>query len=32
MVVITDSARDKINEVLATNAGKYLRIFIQGMG
>ena len=32
MVVITDSARDKIKEVLANNAGKNLRIFIQGMG
>jgi Fe-S cluster assembly iron-binding protein IscA len=32
MVVITDSARDKIKEVLANNAGKHLRIFIQGMG
>jgi len=32
MVVITDSARDKIKEVLANNAGKYLRIFVQGMG
>jgi Fe-S cluster assembly iron-binding protein IscA len=32
MVVITDSARDKIKEVLENSAGKYLRIFIQGMG
>ena len=32
MVVITDSARDKIKEVLEQNVGKYLRIFVQGMG
>jgi Fe-S cluster assembly iron-binding protein IscA len=32
MVQITDTARDKIQEVLDKNDGKYLRIFIQGMG
>ena len=32
MVEITDTARDKIREVLAKNSGKYLRIFIEGGG
>jgi Fe-S cluster assembly iron-binding protein IscA len=32
MVQITDMARDKIQEVLDNNAGKYLRIFIEGVG
>ena len=32
VVEITDAARDKINEVLDKNSGKYLRIFIQGSG
>ncbi len=32
MVQITDTARDKIKEVLDENAGKYLRIFIKGIG
>jgi Fe-S cluster assembly iron-binding protein IscA len=32
MVQITDTARDKFKEILDQNAGKYLRIFIQGMG
>lgn len=32
MVEITDEARDKIQEVLDQNAGKYLRIFIEGAG
>ncbi len=32
MVQITDMARDKIQEVLKENGGKYLRIFIQGAG
>jgi Fe-S cluster assembly iron-binding protein IscA len=32
MVQITDTARDKIKEILDQNSGKYLRIFIQGMG
>lgn len=32
MVEITDIARDKIREVLDQNAGKYLRIFVQGVG
>jgi Fe-S cluster assembly iron-binding protein IscA len=32
MVQITDIARDKIQEVLDQNDGKYLRIYIQGIG
>ena len=32
MVHITDEARDKIQEVLDQNAGKYLRIYIEGAG
>jgi Fe-S cluster assembly iron-binding protein IscA len=32
MVQITDTARDKIQKVLDQNSGKYLRVFIQGMG
>lgn len=32
MVQITDIARDKIKEVLDQSEGKYLRIFIEGMG
>lgn len=32
MVQITDMARDKINEILKENEGKYLRIFVQGGG
>jgi Fe-S cluster assembly iron-binding protein IscA len=32
MVEITDVARDKIQEVLDQNAGKYLRIYVQGAG
>jgi Fe-S cluster assembly iron-binding protein IscA len=32
MVQITDTARDKIKEILDQNEGKYLRIFAQGMG
>ena len=34
MVEITDTARDKIQEILGKdeNTGKFLRIFIQGMG
>ncbi len=32
MVTITDMARDKIQEALDQNAGKYLRLFIQGIG
>jgi Fe-S cluster assembly iron-binding protein IscA len=32
MLQITDIARDKIQEVLNENCGKYLRIFIQGTG
>lgn len=32
MVEITDVARDKIQEVLDQNTGKYLRIYVQGAG
>jgi Fe-S cluster assembly iron-binding protein IscA len=32
MVKITDTARDKIQEVLDQADGKYLRIYIQGTG
>ena len=32
MVQITDTARGKIEEVLEQNKGKYVRLFIQGMG
>ena len=32
MVQITDMARDEIQKILEQNSGKYLRIFIQGMG
>jgi len=32
MVQITNMARDKIQEILNQNSGKYLRIFVQGMG
>ncbi len=32
MVTITDLARDKIQEVLDQNNGKFLRLFIQGIG
>ena len=32
MVQITDTARDKIQEVLDQNAGKYLRIYFDGVG
>ena len=32
MVEITDAARDKIKEALDQNAGKYLRIFVEGSG
>lgn len=32
MIQITDVARDKLQEVLNQNDGKYLRIFVQGMG
>ena len=32
MVEITDAAKDKINEVLNENPGKYLRIVTQGVG
>jgi Fe-S cluster assembly iron-binding protein IscA len=32
MLQITDTARDKIKEILEQNSGKSLRIFVQGMG
>jgi Fe-S cluster assembly iron-binding protein IscA len=32
MVEITDTARDKIKEILQQNEGKYLRILLQGVG
>lgn len=32
MLQITDMAKDKIQEVLDQNEGKYLRIFIDGVG
>jgi Fe-S cluster assembly iron-binding protein IscA len=32
MVQITDMAKERIQQVLDQNSGKYLRIFIQGIG
>lgn len=32
MVQITDVAKGKIQEALDQNQGKYVRLFIQGMG
>jgi Fe-S cluster assembly iron-binding protein IscA len=32
MINITDTARDKIKEVLDQNEGKYLRINLEGVG
>jgi Fe-S cluster assembly iron-binding protein IscA len=32
MVQITDIAKEGIREILDQNSGKYLRLFIQGMG
>jgi ubiquitin-like protein Pup len=32
MVQITDLAKEKIQEVLAQNAGKFVRLYIQGGG
>ena len=32
MVQITDSARDKLKEILDQNTGKYLRLYTQGAG
>ena len=32
MIRITDSARDKIKEILSANPGKYLRVMYKGMG
>ena len=32
MIQITDTARDKIQEVLDQNSGKYLRLYLEGSG
>ncbi|GEM_PF-2215233 len=32
MVQITDMAKGKIQEILDKNSGKYVRLFVQGMG
>lgn len=32
MVEITDIAKEKIQEVLGKNQGKYLRVFAEGFG
>jgi Fe-S cluster assembly iron-binding protein IscA len=32
MIQITDTAKDKLKEVLNQNSGKYLRVFVQGSG
>ena len=32
MVQITDVAKGKIQEILNQNTGKYVRLFIQGVG
>ena len=32
MIQITDEAKDKIQDLLSRNSGKYLRVFIKGMG
>ena len=32
MINITDSAKDKLNEVLEKNPGKFLRVVIEGFG
>ena len=32
MIEITDAAKNKIQDVLAKNPGKFLRVFIQGLG
>lgn len=32
VIDITDAAKTKINEVLSTNEGKYLRVIISGIG
>ena len=32
MMQITDTAKERIQEILGNNSGKYLRLFIQGMG
>ena len=32
MLEITDTARDKLKEILGQNEGKYLRLYVQGLG
>ena len=32
MLEITDIARDKLKEILGQNEGKYLRLYVQGLG
>jgi Fe-S cluster assembly iron-binding protein IscA len=32
MIQITDSARDKIKELQGPDKGKYLRVYVQGVG
>lgn len=32
MVTITDKAKVKMQEVLGKNLGKYVRLYVQGMG
>lgn len=32
MVQITDVAKTKIQEIIGLNSGKYVRIFVRGMG
>jgi Fe-S cluster assembly iron-binding protein IscA len=32
MLEITDTARDKLKEILKQNEGRYLRILLQGVG
>ena len=32
VIEITDTAKGKLNEVLSANEGKYLRVFISGIG
>ena len=32
MVQITDTAKEKLQDILDKNTGKYLRIFVEGMG
>ncbi len=32
MLSITDTARDKVQEILGQNTGKYLRFYSEGVG